>query len=308
MSSQERFLKLLRENILKLDLAELDFGIYRVLNYRRAEVEAFLSDELPSRIEDAVHTETQMRRAALDEHLTNLRRQLEESATGLLLDSAFDSDQRLRPALAASPLGEEYARVSEERARLEVEEALSGTERDALFNHLFTFLSRYYRDGDFLPLARRSRRAKYSAPYRGEDALFYWRGKGSHYVKTAEELRVYAYVDNGHRVRFELQEADVERDDLKGQTRYFVPSVGEAYNSGTQFVVPFTFRLLTDREQERWEGRRRTGRRRVTETTDERAPMDVQIALVEEAAAALADVIPQGLSVDLLKKHLARYA
>jgi hypothetical protein len=41
-SAQQRFLNLLKHDILKLDLAELDFGIYRILNYRRARLMAYL--------------------------------------------------------------------------------------------------------------------------------------------------------------------------------------------------------------------------------------------------------------------------
>ncbi len=48
--SQARFLGLLKRDILKLDLAELDFGIYRILNYRRAQVLDYLDNALPSRI------------------------------------------------------------------------------------------------------------------------------------------------------------------------------------------------------------------------------------------------------------------
>lgn len=50
MTSQTRFLNLLKQDILKLDAAELDFGIYRILNYRRAQVLAYLDDTLPGRI------------------------------------------------------------------------------------------------------------------------------------------------------------------------------------------------------------------------------------------------------------------
>ena len=49
-SAQDRFLNLLKQGILKLDLAELDFGIYRILNYRRTQVLAYLDDALPGRI------------------------------------------------------------------------------------------------------------------------------------------------------------------------------------------------------------------------------------------------------------------
>lgn len=49
-SAQDRFLSLLKRDILKLDLAELDFGIYRILNYRRVQVLAYLDEALPGRI------------------------------------------------------------------------------------------------------------------------------------------------------------------------------------------------------------------------------------------------------------------
>jgi adenine-specific DNA-methyltransferase len=48
--SQARFLGLLKRDILKLDLADLDFGIYRILNYRRAQVLDYLDIALPGRI------------------------------------------------------------------------------------------------------------------------------------------------------------------------------------------------------------------------------------------------------------------
>ncbi len=48
---QQRFLHLLRHDILKLDAAELDFGIYRILAYRRAQVLHYLDHTLPARIQ-----------------------------------------------------------------------------------------------------------------------------------------------------------------------------------------------------------------------------------------------------------------
>lgn len=53
-TAQDRFLSLLRRDILKLDAAELDFGIYRILNYRRDQVLAYLDDTLPGRIAEWV--------------------------------------------------------------------------------------------------------------------------------------------------------------------------------------------------------------------------------------------------------------
>ncbi len=53
-AARTRFLALLREDILQVDAADLDFGIYRVLNHRRAEIERFLSEGLPARIASAL--------------------------------------------------------------------------------------------------------------------------------------------------------------------------------------------------------------------------------------------------------------
>lgn len=55
-TARNKFLSLLRDDILKLDLAELDFGIYRILNYRRKEIDAFLEGVLPRRIDEALKT------------------------------------------------------------------------------------------------------------------------------------------------------------------------------------------------------------------------------------------------------------
>lgn len=48
MTPRERFLSLLKHDILKLDLAELNFGVYRILNARRDLVLHFLDEELSS--------------------------------------------------------------------------------------------------------------------------------------------------------------------------------------------------------------------------------------------------------------------
>jgi adenine-specific DNA-methyltransferase len=55
-AARQRFVALLQRDILEIDAAELDFGIYRVLNHRRAAVERFVADELPARIDAALTT------------------------------------------------------------------------------------------------------------------------------------------------------------------------------------------------------------------------------------------------------------
>jgi adenine-specific DNA-methyltransferase len=49
-TSQDRFLSLIKRDIFKLDAAELDFGSYRILNYRRDQVLACLDTTLTGRM------------------------------------------------------------------------------------------------------------------------------------------------------------------------------------------------------------------------------------------------------------------
>ena len=50
MTPREKFVGLIKNDILRMDLAELDFGIYRILNHRRRAVEQYLENILPARI------------------------------------------------------------------------------------------------------------------------------------------------------------------------------------------------------------------------------------------------------------------
>lgn len=47
---QQRFIKLLEE-IFEINKSDLDFGIYRILNIKRKEIEDFFRNRLPALIE-----------------------------------------------------------------------------------------------------------------------------------------------------------------------------------------------------------------------------------------------------------------
>lgn len=249
MDNQERFLGLLKNEILQLDQPELDFGIYRILNYRRTQIEAFFDEHLPA-----------------------------------LLSGAIDLSSDAEAAAAASdPDSVPFAQ----------------SELDRLYNYLYTFFSRYYRDGDFEPQPRRSREARFSAPYNGEDVHFFWRSFGSNYVKTTEELRSYRFRAGTQVVRFELVDADEEPDNVKGASRYFVPLTAraemQAGPTGSEFVVPFAFQRLSSEEGNKYG------------TKTEAIEGD---SIQERVLADLADalVLPDGVARADLLRHMRRYA
>lgn len=298
MTSRERFLDLMKREILKLDLAELDFGIYRILNYRRTEIERFFDEELPELLDKVMSHEGEARRGELEARLEALRADLESAAGDLGLSSAF-VDSELRPELSSMPKGVAFTETREALARLESGPVFGESEEDRLYNALYTFFSRYYRDGDFQPQQRRAREARYSVPYNGEDVHFHWRSKGSHYVKTTEELKSYAFRSGDWRVRFELVEAFQEPDNVKGNTRYFIPVPEECRTEiedvDRLFVVPFAFRRLTADEEKRY-GKKREDLE--GDTTQER--------IINELATEIDP--PSGVTEQDLLYHLRRYS
>ena len=48
--SQDKFIKLLKE-MFQFDQADLDFGIYRIMNEKRNEINKFMSEDLPHDID-----------------------------------------------------------------------------------------------------------------------------------------------------------------------------------------------------------------------------------------------------------------
>lgn len=134
----------LRE-MFQLDRGDLDFGIYRVLNQRHAEVERFLIAELPATARATLERHQPMDRAAAGRELDDAVQQL--TRLGAPVDSN-DTVIRLRAQLAAAP-------------------DVASLERE-VYSDLVTFFSRYYSDGDFISL-RRYKRDSYAIPYEGEE-------------------------------------------------------------------------------------------------------------------------------------------
>lgn len=48
-----RFISLLKQ-IFELDKSDLDFGIYRVMNLRKAQIEEFLTERLPQMVQETL--------------------------------------------------------------------------------------------------------------------------------------------------------------------------------------------------------------------------------------------------------------
>ncbi|MCG3147237.1 MAG: hypothetical protein PCFJNLEI_00675 [Verrucomicrobiae bacterium] len=238
--------ELLRE-LFQFEFGDLDFGIYKLLHLKRGEVEKFLTVQLPETVK------REFKKLAGDE-LTALEHEIQELAKRIreVDDEAILQNGDLNPQRQKRGLLKTYA---EKRQQLHQSQATDEQQAD-VFNHLHNFFARYYDEGDFIPRPRRgSNHTRYAVPYNGEETYFHWANRDQHYIKTAENFRDYSFAVTGtlrgdYRIRFTLTEADVPKENTKGDMRWFFPQPAEAKSdeAAKVFTLPFHYRLPTEKE------------------------------------------------------------
>ena len=192
------------KEIFQIDKPDLDFGIYRILNTRRREIEDFLDNKFKARVEAALSGGAA---DAAAEALASARAKVE----GMLGADAIGPDGAIAPAYATTPVGVEY-----ESARASAAKAAAGEDAESLvYSHLLAFFSRYYDDGDFIS-QRRYKDGVYAIPYSGEEVKLHWANADQYYTKTGENFTNYDFtLEGGHRVHFALVSADTAKDNAK---------------------------------------------------------------------------------------------
>ncbi len=240
-----KFQALLRE-LFQFDCADLDFGIYRIMNHKRNAVEKFITQKLPASIDKELDTGLMARQAQVTDLLDDVTQRVRET----LGSDVIGHDGELR-AFHDTNIGREY---------LEAKAAAAGARsRDALevfiYNHLYIFFSRYYEEGDFISRRRYSRNQRYAIPYNGEEVYLHWANSDQYYVKTDANFKNYDWkAPNGVAVRFRLEAADIEQNNVRGEKRFFLPRVSETkWDAADNAVtIPFEYRPLTASEKTRY--------------------------------------------------------
>ena len=238
-----KFQGLLRK-LFQFDQADLDFGIYRIMNHKRDAVEQFITDQLPAFVADELGRGPLAQQAQAEAH----RAEVEHRVRATLGETAIDNHGNLASEHHELPIGREYLGAQARAAD-------GGRSRDAveaaIYNHLWTFFSRYYSEGDFISQRRYSRNQRYAIPYNGEEVYLHWANSDQYYVKTDEHFRNYDWqAPNGVTVHFRLKDADVEQNNVRGERRFFIPQVEETEfdADANAITIPFEYRPLSDSE------------------------------------------------------------
>ena len=228
---QQRFQALLRE-LFQFDSADLDFGIYRIMNHKRDVIERYIAEDLPKTITDEIPSGLAM---------------VQETVRDKLGVRALDGDGNLQRVFHETPIGARYLNIQARQTWHVAPGADAEAFESTLYNHLYNFFSRYYDDGDFISKRRHSRRERYAIPYNGEEVHLHWANKDQYYIKTGEHFRNYAFKVGDISVRFVVTEANVEQGNVKGEKRYFFPRLKDAaWREGERELhLPFEFRPLT---------------------------------------------------------------
>ncbi len=308
MSQNYEKLKTLLKELFQLDQPDLDFGLYRVMHAKSAEVSQFLDKDLLPQVQAAFGQYKSADKAEIEKELAKVIAGIE--AAGM------DPTQ--------SP------KIKDLRERLKIDAVDVGALESEVYDYLFSFFRRYYDQGDFLA-KRVYKPGVYAIPYEGEEVTLHWANKDQYYIKTSEYLRDYAFrlrPDDDKkpmRVHFRLADAvEGEHGNVKaaeGKDRVFIlASPGESGRDfiteevgeqGKELVIRFEYRPATITE---WPDDARDAKSKPPAQKDLSALAAKSMLAVADASLAswiteLARLDPTEKEPDrtILEAHIKRY-
>ncbi len=289
-------LQSLLRKLFQFESADLDFGIYRIMNNKRDVIDRFIEKDLIAAVDVEFGKVSMADKAQLLAEVETLAGKL-----GIGVDDDPATVRAMAKKVPAlQPLITEF-----EQKRTDLLNLAGRDEHKAeVFNHIYQFFSRYYDNGDFMSTRRYSSKQKFAVPYNGEEVLLHWANKDQYYIKTGEYFFNYAFRVGEYTVRFQIIQAETSVNNTKGENRFFVLKVGEGnitYDAKIkELVVLFEYRALNESEKTS------VGTRNVQDTLNDLAK-DAILAAIPDAG------LKAGLTRETegkipLAKHLATYA
>ena len=181
-------------DIFELNKADLDFGIYRIMNQKRKQVNEFIEKQLPEDIKTALSETKSSDKTEIENELKELKKKIE----------------------ALDEVAESHPKYIAKLEQLKSQENTDALEQE-VFSHLANFFRRYYKDGDFISM-RRYKKDVYAIPYEGEEVKLHWANHDQYYIKSSENFKNYTFKTvDGKKIHFQLKEVTTEQNNNKTQ-------------------------------------------------------------------------------------------
>ena len=202
--------------LFQFDSQDLDFGVYKILHYKRKEIKSFIENLLVDKVKEQFQTLS-------EDEAEKIREQIALLKNDSIIDGWLKADDAER--ITFEKFGRDKINQYLELKAKSTEAKVSVETENQIYNHLTLFFSRYYDKGDFVSKRRFGKNEKYMVPYNGEETHFYWANHDQYYIKSSETFQHYAFKIPTHTgnltVNFKLHNAQLEQGNVKADEPNF---------------------------------------------------------------------------------------
>lgn len=198
-------LKFFLKEMFQFNANDLDFGIYRIYNLKRKEIENFIDGKDEQCLEPIINKTLELvSNIEKQVELTSLTAYLKKfNQESLVNDPAANFEKIQQLIINFGDNDQEKESLTDALTASTKEFNITDEIKDKIYNHILGYFEMYYSNGDF-GYNNRSRnlyKVPYEADYDGNDTMFHWKHKGSLYIKTGNSFNA---------IKFKLKHLDKE--------------------------------------------------------------------------------------------------
>ena len=198
-------LKFFLKEMFQFNANDLDFGIYRIYNLKRKEIENLIDGKDEQCLEPIINKTLKLvSNIEKQVELTSLTAYLKKfNQESLVNDPAGNFDKIQQLIINFGDNEQEKESLTAALTASTKEFNITDEIKDKIYNHILGYFEMYYSNGDF-GYNNRSRnlyKVPYEADYDGNDTMFHWKHKGSLYIKTGNSFNA---------IKFKLKHLDKE--------------------------------------------------------------------------------------------------
>ena len=298
-------LKTKLKELFQFDYEDLDFGIYRIMNYKREEIEKFIEEDLIEGIKKELELTTEDERKEIEERVIELS---SKNGVKKYLEAVQKGDEE-RIKIYREDFPEKISEYESYKRQLDEIKISEELEKE-IYNHIVNFFTRYYDNGDFISKRRYGKNEKYVIPYNGEEVKLYWANYDQYYIKTTEYFRKYSFktIKGGVKVNFRVVEAEEESGNAKAQEKkYFTlnEKIFDFDDKAKELNIYFEYRAISKEEAKERDWGNKDGNGIKQDKINEVIIEILENEIPQNSAARL--IFEKENDKTLIEKHLYKY-